>query len=177
MKNKIQLWTDGSCKKNGQKGAYGGWAAIIVDKNLGEFRACGREEATTNNIMEMKAMINGLNAIKEYYGDSIRVIVYSDSAYVLNCRAQRWYDNWIKNGWKNSKREKVKNRELWEELIPYFEDGLIEFQKVAGHAGIEYNEMVDTLAQSAAEGIEAYGVPVSESSEIFWKLFKEIDNG
>lgn len=173
----IELWTDGSCKKNGQKGAYGGWGAVIIDEELGEYRACGREEATTNNIMEMTAMIKGLNLAKKMYGNEVKIVVYSDSAYILNCRAQRWYDNWIKNGWKNSKREKVKNRELWEELIPYFKDGLVDFQKVAGHMGIEYNEMVDTLAQSAAEGIEAYGVPVSDASLEIWKLFKENDNG
>lgn len=172
MKNKLQLWTDGSCKKNGQKGAYGGWAAIIIDKEMeGEFRACGREESTTNNIMEMKAMINGLKTITDFYGDNVEVTVYSDSAYVLNCRAQRWYENWRKNGWKNAKREKVKNRELWEELIPYFENPNFSFEKVAGHVGIRYNEMVDTLAQGAAENQENFKVPIS-GEKITWTLFK-----
>lgn len=170
----LELWTDGSCKKNGQKGAYGGWGAVIIDKGDCEYRAYGKEEATTNNAMEMKAIIKGLNFIKEKYENSVKVIVYSDSAYILNCRTQRWYDSWIKNGWKNSKKEKVKNRELWEELIPYFEDELIDFQKVAGHVGIEYNEMVDNLAQSAAEGVELYGISISENDKDLWKIFKEI---
>lgn len=175
----LELWTDGSCKKNGQKGAYGGWAAVVVDKDTDcQFRACGREEATTNNIMEMKAMINGLKAIEDQYGDNVKVVVYSDSAYILNCRSQRWYDNWIKNGWKNSKREKVKNRELWEALIPFFESPLYDFQKVAGHAGVTMNEMVDTLAQFAAEGIPTFGVSITEASEtINWLCAKGEENG
>ena len=61
----LELWTDGSCKKNGQKGAYGGWGAIVIDKGSCEYRAYGKEEATTNNAMEMKAIIKGLNFIKE----------------------------------------------------------------------------------------------------------------
>lgn len=176
----LELWTDGSCKKNGQKGAYGGWAAVVVDKDTNcQFRACGREEATTNNIMEMKAMINGLEVIKTQYGDNVKVVVYSDSAYILNCYNQRWYDTWIKNGWKNAKREKVKNKELWETLIPFFESPLHDFQKVTGHAGVAMNEMVDTLAQCAADNMITLNleVPISDAdadSEITWILFKEI---
>lgn len=171
----IELWTDGSCKRNGQEGAYGGWAAIISDKNTDyQFRACGREELTTNNIMEMKAIINGLRKIGELYEKDISVIVYSDSAYVLNCYTQRWYDNWIKNGWKNSKKERVKNKELWEELVPYFENPLYDFRKVAGHSGVKYNEIVDEIAQCAAESNSCYGLDVSEGTKIYWKMFKEM---
>lgn len=172
----IELWTDGSCKKNGQKGAYGGWGAIIIDKDTNcQFRACGREEATTNNIMEMKAIIHGLKAIENKYGEAVKVIIYSDSAYILNCRNQRWYNNWIKNGWKNAKEERVKNKELWEILIPYFKNSLYDFQKVAGHTGITMNEEVDTLAQSAAEGVPLSGIKISETDEMInWTLFKEM---
>ena len=150
----LELWTDGSCKKNGQKGAYGGWGAVVIDKGDCEYRAYGKEEATTNNVMEMKAIVKGLDFIKEKYENSVKVIVYSDSAYILNCRAQRWYDSWIKNGWKNSKKEKVKNRELWEKLIPYFQDARFQFTKVKGHNGDYWNERVDELAVAARKHTE-----------------------
>ena len=148
----IELWTDGSCKKNGQKGAYGGWGAVIIDEELGEYRACGREEATTNNIMEMTAMIKGLNLAKKMYGNEVKIVVYSDSAYILNCRAQRWYDNWIKNGWKRGKNEPVKNPDLWKRLLKVMEPHKVNFIWVKGHNGHPLNERCDVLATTAADG-------------------------
>jgi ribonuclease HI len=83
-----------------------------------------------------------------------RVIVYTDSAYLHNCVKQRWYEKWQMNGWKNSKKEPVANRDLWERLITYFEYPEVEFVKVKGHAGIEYNEIVDGFAQNAAARLQ-----------------------
>lgn len=153
---KLQLWTDGSCKKNGKKGAIGGYAYVIVDEDVGivdEFSAA--DHNTTNNRMELKAVIYGLRAVKSYVkSEFYEVEVYLDSAYIQNCFAQNWYKAWITNGWKTASKEPVKNQDLWEELIPYFNDIRYTFIKVKGHNGVKYNEIVDALAQEAAWKLE-----------------------
>ena len=73
--------------------------------------------------------------------------VYTDSAYIYQCMSQKWHINWIRNGWRNAKKEPVKNKELWEQLIPFFENKHFKFLKVAGHNGIEWNEKADKLAR------------------------------
>lgn len=163
---KIELWTDGACRGNGQKAAIGGWAFLIKDDNdIVYWKDAGATQNTTNNQMELTAVLRGLKRIDEmnptpndiiapsYFepGFSISVTVYSDSAYLQRCWEEKWYKNWQKNGWKNSKKEPVKNRELWEALIPYFENSNYTFEKVQGHNGIQYNEIVDTMATSAAD--------------------------
>lgn len=80
------------------------------------------------------------------------MIVYSDSAYIINCYKQKWYNKWQINDWKNSKKEPVANKELWEQLIPYFDNVMFSFEKVPGHAGHVYNEMVDQMAVQAKKG-------------------------
>ena len=74
--------------------------------------------------------------------------VYSDSAYCINCYEQKWYVKWIKNNWINSKGQKVANIDLWEKLIPFFEDADFIFKKVKGHSGLEGNERADAIARS-----------------------------
>lgn len=155
-----EVYTDGSCKGNEIDARDGGWAYVIrkFNKNNNkwdrEWHRADCTEKTTNNQMEMTAVIEALKKCDEIYEKSRSrdtVFVYSDSAYVINCYAQGWYRKWEKNGWLNSKNKPVKNRELWEQLIPYFRNPRYKFKKIKGHAGEVYNEVVDFLAQRAAE--------------------------
>ena len=82
-----------------------------------------------------------------------RVIVYTDSAYLHNCYTQKWYRNWQMNGWRNAKKEKVANQDLWERLVHFFEAPEVEFVKVKGHADNEWNNYVDNLAQSTSANV------------------------
>ena len=102
----------------------------------------GIMEETTNNQMELTAVIEGLKALKE----PCKVTVYSDSAYVVNAFNQDWITGWINNNWRNSKKDPVANKELWEELIALTKKHTVEFIKVKGHAGNKYNEICDKLA-------------------------------
>ena len=102
--------------------------------------------------MEMMAIIKGLEALKNHYSaDFVIHTVYSDSAYCMNCVNNGWWKTWTNNGWKTSTKEPVKNKELWQKLIPSFENPNIVFKKVKGHNGDEWNEYVDKLAVAAKE--------------------------
>jgi len=151
----IKIYCDGATSGNGKVDAVGGYAwAILDNENNLLFYDSGHVKNATNNICELLAIINGcekaLTIIKEF--DS--VIVYSDSAYCINCKKQNWYKNWQNNGWKNSKKQPVANQDLWERLIPFFEDTRFTFEKVKGHANdktthSKWNNFVDDLAVKA----------------------------
>ena len=130
----IVLYTDGAC--SGNPGA-GGWGAILM---YGERRLeiSGGCELTTNNKMELTAVIEGLKRLKE----PCSVDVYSDSAYVVNAFLQDWIGGWNKRGW-----DKVKNPELWHELISLTKIHNVRFHKVKGHADNEFNNRCDELAR------------------------------
>jgi ribonuclease HI len=138
------IYTDGACKGNPGRGS---WAAIVIndenDRVVAEIS--GTSEMTTNNIMELTAVIRGLQAVSE----PGRVTVYSDSAYIVNAFHQRWIDNWKRNGWRTKDKTSVKNRELWEELLSACGFHKVRFEKVKGHSGDHYNERVDYLANEA----------------------------
>ena len=136
MKN-IILDTDGACSGNP---GMGGWGAILM-YNEKEKVLSGNAELTTNNRMELTAVIQGLNALKE----ACEVDVYSDSAYVVNAFLQDWVGNWVKNGFKTSKG-KVQNLDLWQELLSLCEKHKVHWHKVKGHADNEYNNRCDKLA-------------------------------
>lgn len=104
----------------------------------------GGERNTSNQRMELTACIKALEAIT---ATEKPVAIYSDSAYLVNCMHERWYDRWRKNGWKNAKKQPVENRDLWERLLELLEGRRVRFQKVEGHAGVELNERADELAQ------------------------------
>lgn len=150
----IELWTDGSCPSNGLTNAAGGWAyAIFIDDKL-ETTNKGKELNTTNQRMEMQGIIEGLKFIEKKYKINFEeIVVYTDSAYCLNCWQKKWWEKWINNGWVNSKKQPVKNKELWQELVPWFQKSSSQFNmvKVKGHNGIEKNELVDKLACEAAK--------------------------
>ena len=147
MSELIKMWSDGwlgGCRGNGKEeniGAYAFYLEYWVDNKLIHTKIDGDiSYTTTNNIEELKGCIEGLRAINN---KSIKLEVYLDSAYVLNGITQ-WVNSWLKNGWKNSKKQDVANKELWLELLNEknkFSD--IEFIKVKGHSGEVGNEKVD----------------------------------
>ena len=152
---RVVIYTDGACTRNGRGDAVGGWAAIVVSGST-ERALFGRELGATNQRMELRAPIEGLKALAA----PSRVTVYSDSAYVVHCFRDRWFDAWRLNGWRNSGRKPVANRELWEQLLELVEarGHEVDFQKVVGHAdklgrGSNahelYNQRCDRLAVAA----------------------------
>ena len=155
------IYTDGSCKGNGKSNNAGGYAFIILyddefDPNKQHIKVeySRGVKNTTNNRMELSAIIDAFKCLYFYSTSSCPVELYTDSAYFHNCYTQKWWKNWVKNGWKNSKKEPVKNRDLWEKLIPYMENSLITFKKVKGHNGDYWNEKVDSMAQAAADTVK-----------------------
>lgn len=140
------IYTDGAASGNGYEGAQGGWAWILLDENENIIlKGCGHIDNATNNICELVAVIDACRRAdldKEY-------VVYSDSAYIINCYKDKWYKKWELNGWLTSKRQPVANKELWEELIYYFEKPNFRFMKVKGHADNKFNNMVDQMAVAA----------------------------
>lgn len=145
----IEMYTDGATSKNGYENAVGGCAYIILEEEKILHKEAWALKPATNNQCEMLAIIEGCQYIEENYPSVMSVNIYSDSAYCVNCYQQKWYKKWIQNGWVNSKKQPVKNRELWELLIPFFEDNRFNFIKVKGHVGDKYNEMVDEMAVKA----------------------------
>ncbi|WP_425450687.1 ribonuclease HI [Sulfoacidibacillus thermotolerans] len=137
----VSIYTDGACSGNP---GPGGWAAILVFGER-ELELSGGEEQTTNQRMEIRAVLEGLRALKR----PCKVTVYSDSAYVVNCFTQKWYVKWQKTGWVNSNRQPVKNKDLWEQLIDEVVLHEVQFGKVKGHSGHHYNERCDELARAA----------------------------
>lgn len=137
MKN-IILYTDGACSGNP---GIGGWGAIL-EFNGNEKELSGVCENTTNNQMELTAVIEGLKALKE----PCNVEVYSDSAYVVNAFLQDWITAWQLNGWKNANKQEVKNVELWQELLNLCCTHKVSWHKVKGHADNEKNNRCDKLA-------------------------------
>jgi ribonuclease HI len=144
----MEVYTDGACSGNGKTNALGAWAfAVVKDDKLLYAEADLLPEAT-NQRVELLAAIMGLEKLNLGFD---LVTVYSDSAYLVNCYEQNWWSMWQKNGWKNSKKQPVANRELWERLIPFFMNQQITFKKVKGHAGVKWNEFVDSKARLLIE--------------------------
>jgi len=130
----VRIYTDGGCSGNQSDENIGGWGAIL---EYGEHRKelYGGELNTTNNRMEMTALIEALSALKK---EGLELEVFSDSSYVMNCFREKWYVSWRKNGWKNSKKEPVDNRELWEKLLELVEkQGDVKFFRVKGHVNLK----------------------------------------
>ena len=141
----IKIYTDGSCLKNP---GNGGWAAIICTDNEVK-KISGSEKDTTNNRMELMATIN---ALKEVNSEDL-IEIYTDSKYVKNGITD-WIHNWIKNNWKTSNKEDVKNKDLWTQLDILNNSLNIQWKWVKAHAGDEFNEKVDLLAKKAAEKLD-----------------------
>ena len=135
---KVTLYTDGACSGNPGPGGYG---AVLIYEGV-EKEIAGGEKSTTNNKMEMMAVIKGLEALKE----PCEVSVYSDSAYIVNAIEQGWIDSWKKNGWRKADKKPVKNVDLWERLLELMNTHKVTFNKVKGHADDEYNNRYDRIA-------------------------------
>ena len=142
---KVTIYTDGACSGNP---GPGGWGAILMH-NENKKELSGGIKDTTNNIMEITAVLEDLKALKF----PCEVDIYSDSAYVVNCFNQGWIYNWLKKGWKTASGENVKNKELWEELYNLTKVHNVTFHKVKGHADNEYNNRCDELARNAIKSL------------------------
>lgn len=140
---KVTLYTDGACSGNPGPGGYG---AVLIYKGM-EKEISGGEENTTNNKMELLAVVKGLELLKE----KCQVTVYSDSAYVVNSIEKGWVYGWKKNNWVKSDKQKAKNIALWEELLHLMEQHEVSFVKVKGHSDNVYNNRCDKLAVAARE--------------------------
>lgn len=137
----ITIYTDGACSGNP---GPGGWAALLIYDDT-ERVITGAEAKTTNNRMELAAVVESLRVLKE----SCMVSLHTDSAYVANAFKQDWISAWIKRGWKTAGKKPVKNRDLWEDLIEQVNRHEVTWVKVKGHSGDALNERVDRLAVEA----------------------------
>jgi ribonuclease HI len=137
----VTIYTDGACSGNP---GPGGWGAVLF---YGQHKKeiSGGAPATTNNRMEIQAVIEALNLLKE----PCKATVYSDSAYVVNCFQQNWIRGWLKNGWKNSKGQPVENQDLWQSLWSLMQKHKVSYVKVKGHSDNEWNNRCDELAREA----------------------------
>lgn len=152
LNKQIDIWCDGACKGNPGKGGWGIYIKVQQKWNdkkeleFLEYEIYGGEEQTTNNIMEMTALIKAAEWLVLFHNTKEKVVFHLDSAYIINCYEQKWYTKWIENDWKNSKNKPVKNKELWKKLVVIFEQPNFHFVKVKGHSGEKGNEKADELA-------------------------------
>ena len=138
---KIIIYTDGACSGNP---GPGGWGAVLMYKDAKKEISGGNKE-TTNNIMELTAVVEALKMLKF----PCEVELYSDSAYIVNAFKQGWIYNWKGNSWKTADKKDVKNKEIWQELYRLTTIHKVDFIKVKGHSTNEYNNRCDELARNA----------------------------
>ncbi len=155
-KKRVILYTDGACSGNPGLGGYGG---ILAYKGT-EREYSGAEEETTNNRMEITAVLVGLKRLKY----PCVVDVYSDSAYTVNAFNEGWIYAWRKNGWKKADGKAVLNIDLWEELYALVSEHEVTFHKVAGHADDEKNNRCDALARGAIAELRKKLSPADEET-------------
>ena len=139
---RVQIFTDGACSGNPGPGGYG----VILKFNGTEKTLSKGFKDTTNNRMELRAVIAGLDALKE----KCKVQIYSDSKYIIDAVNNGWAIRWKKNGWKRNKKEYALNPDLWDKLLELISQHEIEFIWVKGHAGHDENERCDKMAVAAA---------------------------
>lgn len=142
----VDIYTDGACRGNP---GVGGWGAILVYGQL-EREISGGEKTTTNNRMELTAVISALKALKE----PCDVTLTSDSKYVTDAVTKGWARSWKAKGWKKADRSPALNTDLWDELLNLLEIHTVRFVWVKGHVGHPYNERCDALATSFADSLK-----------------------
>ena len=140
--NRVKLYTDGACLGNPGPGGYAG---VLLYGQV-EKTYSGGEKETTNNRMELQAVIAGLSLLKK----NVEVSVYTDSQYVKNGMSQ-WVEKWQRAGWVKSDKKAVKNKDLWQSLLMAAKNHKVSWYWVKAHAGDHYNELVDDLARKEAE--------------------------
>lgn len=134
----IDIYTDGACSGNP---GPGGWGAVLIYNGIKK-EISGYEENTTNNRMELTAVIEALSLLKR----SCKINIYSDSSYLINAFNQKWIENWQKRGWLKSDKTPVENKDLWLKLLDLSSCHDIKWIKVKGHSDNEYNNRCDKLA-------------------------------
>lgn len=141
MSSNVTLYTDGACSGNP---GPGGWGCVLL---YGEHKRklSGFENDTTNNKMELMAVIKGLGSLTK----SVSVLIVTDSQYVKNAFTEKWLEKWLKNNWRTSAGSPVKNQDLWMMLWELHNKHQVTWQWVKGHGGDYYNEMCDELARTA----------------------------
>lgn len=137
------MYTDGACSYNPGPGGYG----IVLIYNGVEKEFSGFNESTTNNRMELTAVIEGLKKLKE----SCDVTIYTDSAYTMNAFELGWLEDWQNKNWKNSQKKDVLNKDLWQELLSEMSKHKISWVKVKGHSDNKYNNRCDKLARTEVD--------------------------
>jgi ribonuclease HI len=142
LQNEVSLFTDGACSGNS---GPGGWGALLRYREH-EQELSGGEPASTNNRMEMLAVINGLESLEQ----SMRVLICTDSQYVMK-GVTKWLATWKRRGWKTACRRPVKNMDLWQRMEVALAPHQVEWQWVRGHSGHPENERVDKLAHAAIQ--------------------------
>lgn len=147
MMKEVIIYTDGACSYNP---GPGGWAAVLIYKG-NEKRISGFEPETTNNRMELSAVLEALKALKE----PCSVVVHTDSAYIHNAFERGWIDKWLSNGWKNASKQPVENQDLWKAILQAAKDHKVSYKKVKGHANDKYNNICDELARKAIKDNKA----------------------
>ncbi|MEK6829405.1 MAG: ribonuclease H [Nanoarchaeota archaeon] len=149
------IYTDGACKENfrdnGVAEGTGGWAFIILEQIPGKDmhiakKGCGQKIGTTNQEMEIRAVYEALKLVD----GSPEIILYSDSAYVINCLKDKWYIKWRENGWLNNKRKPVENRDEWERMIELVEKYNVKFFHVRRNT-TKFIQIVDNMAKQASK--------------------------
>ncbi len=147
MMKEVIIYTDGACSYNP---GPGGWAAVLIYKGK-EKKISGFEPETTNNRMELNAVLQALKALKE----PCSVIVHTDSAYIHNAFERGWIDKWQNNGWKTAAKQPVENQDLWKAILQAARDHRVAYKKVKGHADDKYNNACDELARKAIKDNKA----------------------
>lgn len=146
-KQEVIVFTDGACSGNP---GPGGWGALL-QWNGKEKEISGGASRTTNNRMEMRAVIEALKALKR----PCIVKIHSDSALIINTFKQNWINSWIKRGWKKANKKPVENQDLWQEMLTAMQPHEVYWIKVKGHSGNPRNERVDALAVEASKRFQS----------------------
>lgn len=145
----IRIYTDGGCRGNQSDENVGGWGAVL---EYGDYRKelHGGMLNTTNNRMEMTALLEALNALKK---EGLTIQVFSDSSYLMNCFREKWYENWQRNGWKTAGKKPVENKELWQQLIAHLaRHESFSFYRVRGHVNLnskaaDFDKLYETFLE------------------------------
>lgn len=145
---KYKVYTDGSCVTKSKKGGYG--VVVLSEKNSVVYETSVAYSNTTNNRMELSALLDAFKYVNANMSEEDFVEFYTDSAYISNCFEQKWYKTWLANGWRTANRLKVKNTDLWKAILHEYRNFKMQIviSKVKSHAGDTWNEYVDGLANN-----------------------------